>query len=34
MEEQDVRWVVHPLGRYSNDYAYMQYRALQQFFRC
>jgi site-specific recombinase XerD len=31
---QDVqRWMVHLLDRYSDAYAYQQYRALQQFFR-
>ena len=34
VDTQDVqRWMVHLLGRYSEAYAYQQYRALQQFFR-
>ncbi len=34
VDKQDVqRWMVHLLGRYSEAYAYQQYRALQQFFR-
>ena len=31
VDKQDVqRWMVHLLGRYSEAYAYQQYRALQQ----
>lgn len=34
VDEADVRgWVVWLLGRYSEAYAYQQYRFLQQFFR-
>jgi site-specific recombinase XerD len=34
VEAADVRrWLVYLLGRYSEAYAYQQYRSLQQFFR-
>ena len=34
VDKQDMqRWMVHLLGRYSEAYAYQQYRALQEFIR-